>query len=292
MDNIKREPSSGANHDEEVAENIDPPTPSLSNFTDYAHNDHWWTRIFSSSQAEQGDNEDAIDYCNRIAGWADNLTNVDKDSLDFLVFQRTRAGLLDQIKHVLNAQLDQPLSLKNLGILASRIQKQLPPRTSTASTMRGSEQPSTRDHSEDSQITFVEERPAPQNPVTQQSVQQNTIAQIPTPQQGGQKLSAQRLALLHRTKTRSRKRKSLHDFEEAELKQALLKKRHVEDAKQKQKSFAIQGQTAKRMNPQAYPDSLITGQERQRCKDEGLCYNCLEPGHMHLQCPYEQRHPQ
>ncbi|KAL8766440.1 MAG: hypothetical protein Q9194_006268 [Teloschistes cf. exilis] len=239
---------------------VDSRSPSVSYFTDYAENDKWWSTIFSDPQADQGEDEDTIEYCNRVVARLNNLTNVDKDFLGSLAFHRARNGLLKPIKDVLNAQLDQPCSLNDLAKTASRIQQQLRTRGPGVSIFN-------------------------RGPVLQ-----ITAPPITIPQRGSSSPSAQRSTLSPHTEQdrsvhsiasgeevrqspgearRSEKRKSLHDFDEAELEQALLQKRHAGNAREGQVPFSMQGEARRLKDPQAFRDSLGGGpMGRQRCREK------------------------
>ncbi|KAL8689688.1 MAG: hypothetical protein Q9218_004700 [Villophora microphyllina] len=308
MDAKQRQSAGTYYEDEQAPGDLSPSIQNPTNFTDVAANDYWWTMIFSSSSAEQREHEDAKDYCNRISGMAENLTDVDKDSLDFVVFQRARAGLLEDIKKTLNAQIEQPRSLKKLGQLASKIQTQLALRTPTASASRGSVQPGASDHSEDRQSTPVQHRhvqqkpiqrsyPLPQKPVQQRPPQQLPVLQ-PSPQRSALPPPAPRTKQHLRghsnagrqdiptapSQPRGLKRKSIADYNAAELEAEARKRRNIEDASKAQNSIKIMGRAADRSRNKGYPDSKISAQERQYCKAQGLCYICRKPGHMHLEC--------
>lgn len=77
MDNTNKEPSFEEGHHQKVPEF---PIPDRKGFTNHTENDEWWSEIFSSPHAEQGEAETAVDYCNRLITLVSNLTNVDRPS--------------------------------------------------------------------------------------------------------------------------------------------------------------------------------------------------------------------
>lgn len=115
-------------------------------------------------------------------------------------------------------------------------------------------------------------------------------------QQGGRTPSAQagreEVRESPRQTHRSKKRKSLQGYDEADLEEALLQKRRAGNSREEQISSSMLGQVARGKSPQVYPDSLGGGSvERQRCRREGLCYFCHSRNHMHQQCPLRRRPP-
>ncbi|KAI4200696.1 MAG: hypothetical protein LQ350_003713 [Teloschistes chrysophthalmus] len=221
MDNTNKEPSFEEGHHQKVPEF---PIPDRKGFTNHTENDEWWSEIFSSPHAEQGEAETAA-------------------FLNNLVFYRVRNGLLQPIKDVLNAQLDQPGSLNDLAITALRIQRQLPtPRPSVSIADRGS----------------VLQNMAPPRVIMQQG------GRTPSAQAGREEVRES-----PRQTHRSKKRKSLQGYDEADLEEALLQKRRAGNSREEQISSSMLGQVARGKSPQVYPDSLGGGSvERQRCRRE------------------------
>ncbi|KAL8734087.1 MAG: hypothetical protein Q9181_003332 [Wetmoreana brouardii] len=240
--------------------------PRTRKVTALEENDRLWTRIFASG--EQREEEKVRHYCERVNGWAQGLTDVPQDFLESLVFYRVRAGLLDSIKSVLNAQIEQPQYLKDLERVAVAIEEQY-------------ESPS--HHSPTASVTAQATAGSHIGPL------QHPFDDRPSHAQGNQQLGSNstmrgRHEAQSLEQSQGAKRKQTFDYDEDDI-QEFLRNRAVQGNKKRQSTSKPTLRGAAQQGEKAQASSNLTWKERQDCKDKGVCFYCRQPGHMHLQCP-------
>lgn len=264
---------------------------NINNFSNWAGDDQLWRRIFI---AEQGYEEDVRRYSERIEEWARALANAPEDFVEKLIFYRVRAGLLDDIKHVLNAQIDQPTSLKDLNRVASKIEKHCQRSARISPPNYGTPQP-TAVHDDESDYR--------EDPHRVPKIQSDSL--YPTP---------------NRPKFTLRSNKQKKENKQHDHKKQHNNNKHARTSMQQKNSLQVGGHRApetfegsqgvKRKTVYAYDEDdlqeylharatrkegksqsggRLSEQQKKHRKDNNLCYFCGEPGHMKGECPIAPR---